>query len=382
MRIRNALVVVGMLAGVAAAVPAQAAATPGGWPQTGYGPGHTGYNPSESVINARSVGGLTNRWTVRASLYPEGCEPVPEPPLVWDGRMFLLDSGSISGYDVVSGKKLWTYEATYFDGFGMAVSGGLVLGTERNCFSNSNYDTNVVAIDPRTGKEVWHQLQGYSIETSVADAGVFVVSGYCGVCDDEEHGVTAFRVSDGKPLWRQVSRALAGPVAANGKIVLRDPRNHRIEVVDIRTGDPLVGGVERRVAAASPAGDRFYLFDTAGIAAVDASTLTVRWTVARESGDLITDGRRVFVASANRINAYDANTGRLSWTRALADPSHLIRAGGLLYALSGRKLVILAPATGRSVVSAAAYGTVTDQVVVTGGRLFTTNGATVRAYTP
>ena len=382
MRLRNSLVAACVLAGLLAAAAPSAAAGPDLWLQDGYGPGRTGYNPSESVINTGTITKLKLRWTVKATLEPEGCEPKPQPPLVANGKMFLLNDGSISAYNNVNGKKLWTVGQAYFDGNRMTVAGGYVLGTEVNCFSQSDYSTNVVAINPNTGKLVWDEIQSYSITSSVADKGVFVVSGVCGICDDEEYGVTAFRISDGKRLWSRTNHILAGPVSANGRIVLRDTRHAQIQIVDISDGGVLGGAAAWQVAAANPAGTQFYLFNTAGIGAFDASTLKARWTVRKESGALISDGKRVFVASANRINAYHATTGKLTWTRALPDPRKLIRAGGLLYALSGKKLVILAPATGKTVVNGTAYGAVTDHVVATGGRLYTTSGSTVRAYTP
>lgn len=382
MRLRNSLVAACALAGLLATAAPSAAAGPDLWTQDGYGPGHTGYNPSESVINTGSIGSLKLRWTVKATLYPEGCEPRPQPPLVQNGKMFLLDGGSISGYDNKTGKKLWNVGEAYFDGNHMAVSGGRILGTEVNCFSNSDYSTNVVAIDPNTGKMLWDQIQSYSITSSVADAGVFVVSGYCYICDGEKYGVTAFRIADGKRLWSRVNYVLAGPAAANGRIVLRDTVVPQTQVVTIKTGGVLAGAGAWQVAAANPAGNQFYLYNTSGMGAFDAATLKARWTVKKESGALVSDGRRVFVASANRINAYHAATGKLAWTRAVTNPNNLIRAGGLLYALSGKKLLILAPTTGKTVLNGAAYGTLTDNVIATGGRLYTTSGSTVRAYTP
>jgi outer membrane protein assembly factor BamB len=296
--------------------------------------------------------------------------------------MFILDSGTIGAYDVKTGKRLWLFGLGHVQTAGLAVVDGLVLSTEVNCFSNSDYATNVTAVDPKTGKEVWDSIQGYSISSYVGDKGVFVVSGFCGICSDERYGVTAFRVSDGKQLWQRTNVVLAGPVSANGRIVLRETADPEIQVVDIKNGLTFWGGGAWQAAAANPAGDQLYLFNSSGVAAVDAKTAKPKWTVKHESGALISDGRRVFVASANRINAYDARTGKLSWTRAYKSPSNLIRAGGLLYALSGKKLLILSPPTGKLVASGAAYGDVTDHVVATGGRLYTTSGSTVRSYTP
>jgi outer membrane protein assembly factor BamB len=381
MRISTALLTACALVGLSAAAPAYAA-DPAVWTQDAYGPGHTGYNPAESVINTGSIAKLKLRWTAKPGPGQEGCEPTPSVPLVYGGRMFILDSGTVGAYDVKTGKRLWLFGVPYVDAADLAIVDGLVIATEVNCFSNSNYDTNVVAINPVTGKMVWDSLQGYSINSHVGDQGVFVVSGFCGICDDERYGVTAFRVSDGKRLWQRVNYVLAGPVSAGGHIVLRSTRDPEIEVVKIKNGGTVWGTGAWQAAAANPAGDQLYLFNSAGVAAVDAKTAKAKWTIKHESGDLISDGKRVFVASANRINAYSATTGKLAWTRAIASPRHLIRAGGLLYGLSKKTLVILSPTTGKTVVSGAAYGPLTDHVVATGGRLYTTNGSTVRSYTP
>lgn len=369
---------------VVAALVAASMSTPAhanSWPQDGYDPGHSGYNPAESVINASSVATLKPRWTVKPVVGVPGCQPPPVAPIVLGDRMFLLDGGGISGYDVKSGKRLWTYRAGYFEGSGISVVNGLILGTELNCFSQSDATTNVVAVNPKTGKELWHVAQGWSTDTYAGDAGVFVVSGFCGVCGDAQSGVTAFRVSDGKRLWGRENAVLAGPVAAAGKVLLRSTVKDETEAVNIKTGDPVWGAPDiSSVHAAS--GGRFFVWSATGLRAVPTGGGEELWRIKGEAGDLATDGRRVFVASANRINAYRADTGKLAWTRAVPAPSDPIRAGGLLYARSKKSLVILSAATGKPVASGGKYGTLTEHVVVTGGRLFTTNGALVRSYTP
>lgn len=382
MRIGAILAAAVSLAALASAAPAQAATPPGAWTQDGYGPGNTGYNPSESIVNAGTVGGLTLRWTVKPGPGEPGCLPAPVGPMVQDGRMFVLDSGTVGAYDVKTGKRQWLGSAPYVDAAGLAIVDGLVLLTEVNCFSNSDYDTNVAALDAKTGKQVWDRLQSWSIDTYVGDAGVFVVSGFCGICDDARHGTVAFRVSDGKRLWTTENAVLSGPVAAGGKVMLSSTLKQESTVVDIRTGDPIRGGNPQAARAADPAGTRFYVTDSYGLAAVGAGDGKVFWRVRGETGDLAADGRRVYVASAGRVNAYHATTGKLEWTRAVLTPKRPIRAGGLLYVQSKKSLVILSPVTGKPVAAGKPFGTMTDHVVVSGGRLFVTSGSNVRSYTP
>jgi outer membrane protein assembly factor BamB len=365
------------------AAPAQAAPPTPSWTQDGYGPGNTGYNPAESVINAATVKKLKPRWTAKPGPGADGCQPTAVGPMVLGGRMFVLDSNKIGAYDVKTGKRLWLASEAPFEGAGLAIVDGVVLGTEVGCFSVSDYSTNVVALDAKTGKAKWDRSVSWTIDSYVGDKGVFVVSGICGTCDDARHATVAFRVSDGHRLWTTVDAVLAGPVSSGGRIMLTSMTKQESTAVDIKTGDVLWGtGGPTSVRAANPAGTHFYLWDSAGLSAVRAADDRALWRVRGEAGDVAADGRRVYVASANRVNAYHATTGKLAWTRALATPKRPIRAGGLLYVRSKMSLAILSPSTGKPVASGLPFGTMTDHVVVAGGRLFVTSGRNVRAYTP
>ncbi|OJF13806.1 outer membrane protein assembly factor BamB family protein [Couchioplanes caeruleus] len=361
---------------------AAAAAPPENWTQDGYGPGHTFYNPSESVINSSTVAKLKTRWTVTPKAAVDSCPLNPVAPIVAGGRMYVLepDGNGVGAYDTRTGKRLWAYFAGYLEATGLAVSGDTVVVTDIACYSNSNYDSNVIGLDAATGAERWSSLTAWTTDTVVADQGTVVVSGYCGTCDDADHGVEAFRISDGASLWSRPNAVLAGPVARNGRILLTHTRTHLTQAVSVQSGlDHWGTGLRYTARAADPARDQFYVSGPTGLRALAAGTGKTLWTVKNEAGELATDGRRVYVASAGRINAYDAKNGKPLWTRALRTPGHPVRAGGLLYATSGKSLMVLAPTSGKTVRT---FGTATDHVVVAGGRLLVTNGRTVKAYTP
>jgi hypothetical protein len=60
-----------------------------------------------------------------------------------------------------------------------------------------------------------------------------------------------------------------------------------------------------------------------------------------------------------------------------------VRAGGLLYVVvAGKPLAILTPTTGAVTASGAPYKAAKGHVVPVGGRLYTTDGTTLRTYTP
>ncbi|MCA2216324.1 PQQ-binding-like beta-propeller repeat protein [Jidongwangia harbinensis] len=370
-------------ANVTPVTPAAAATPPSQWAQAGYGPGHTYYNPQESVINTSTIKKLKLRWSVTAEDGEPGCSASPGSTRVVDGRMFMISGAGVAAFDVKTGARLWSNTSFSYISAELVVVGGLLLVTDTNCYSNSNYDGYVTALDVRTGTQRWRHSGSWMVDTVVADAGVVITSGYCGTCDGFEHGVIGIRASDGVQVWSYDNTVLAGPVSASGRVLLR-PTDWRSDfVASAKTGALLYTlGSGWTPSAASPAGDRWYLTSSLGLSALDAKNGKVLWTVKRETGDLAADANRVYVASAGRVNAYQAKTGKLAWTRAVVDPEGLVRAGGLLYVTSDNgSLSILSPSSGKTAASGIPYGPVYG-VIVAGGRLYTRAASTVAAFTP
>lgn len=363
---------------------AHAAIPPVDWGQDGYGPGNTRYNPVESVVNADSINRLKLRWTANPAPGDPGCRPAPAGPLVVGNRVFLLDGGGVGAYDATTGRRLWLRGGLGLVTAGPIVTGGLVLVFSTSCYSNSDYAGTVTALDAATGAPKWHATGDWTIDTAVADAGTVVASGHCETCSPDRHGVTAYRLTDGKAVWKHANRVLAGPVTAGGTVLLRPTQGGDTWASMISSGVPVWGSSQIASAvAADPSGTRFYLEDGAGLCLRAAGEGKQLWQVPKEAGDLATDGRRVYVASAGRVNTYDAATGRSLWSRALANPRTPVRAGGLLYVVYGAgRLAILSPADGKPVSMPATYAGLTRHVVPAGGRLLTVQGTTVRAYAP
>jgi outer membrane protein assembly factor BamB len=138
-------------------------------------------------------------------------------------------------------------------------------------------------------------------------------------------------------------------------------------------------GLAWSALSSTPAGDRFLVSGDTGFSAIDARSGRVGWSVRSSAARLSCDGRRVFAAGPG-LAAYGVSDGRRLWRRALAEPGKPVRAGGLLYATDGRALAILSPVTGESVASGRRYGAAVDHVVVAGGRLFTTDASSIRAF--
>ncbi|MEU4244120.1 PQQ-binding-like beta-propeller repeat protein [Actinoplanes sp. NPDC026619] len=373
-----------MTIGLGGAVPAQAKPPPASWAQDGFGPGNTSYNPTESVINAGSIGRLKLRWTVASAPGAPGCRPDPLAPLAVDDRVFRRDASGVAGYDAASGKQLWR-NASAGTAAALIAAGNLILVFDGGCYSASSYGSSVTALDAGTGARRWTRSGGWTIDTAVADAGTVVTSGYCGTCEDAQHGVNAYRLTDGALLWSRPGQVLAGPVSAGGLVLLRETTGGAETWASrISTGKPLWGtSRSSSVSAASPDGTRFYIRDDDSLCARLVGNGKPLWKIPKETGDLAADDRYVYVASAGRMNTYDAKNGRLVWTRALASPREPVRAGGLLYVLYGKgSLAVLTPADGRPVAAKATYSGLSEHVVPAGGRLLISGESSLRAYAP
>jgi outer membrane protein assembly factor BamB len=352
------------------------------WTHDGYGPGNTGYNPYESALNLGTIADLRLSWTATPAPGEEGCTNAPGPPLVAAGRVILAEGGGVGARDVRTGKRLWLRPGFSLLGPRMAIAGGLLYVSASSCHSQSNYEGTITALDPATGAVSWQARQNGTVDKLVVDAGVLVTHGYCHVCDEDRDQVVAYRAGTGARLWSRDHADLAGEVVADRRVLLSSTSG-AFGTQAVRLADGVVGWRSRlawQALSASPLGDRFLASSGTGFSAVAARTGKVAWSVRSTVRSLSTDGRRVF-ASGAALTAYDAATGRRSWTRALVEPGKPIRAGGLLYVTHGGPApAILAPVTGRVVASGSRYRAATGHLVVAAGRLFTTDGTAIRAY--
>lgn len=374
---------VAAILGAANVTPAAAATPPSQWAQAGYGPGHNYYNPQESVINTGTIKKLKPRWSVTAEDGEPGCSASSGSTRVVDGRVFTISGAGVAAFDAKTGKHLWSNTTFSYISADLVVVGGLLMVTDTNCYSNSNYDGHVTALDVRTGTERWRHTGSWMVDTIVADVGMVITSGHCGTCDGFDKGVIGIRASDGTEVWSYDNAVLAGPVSAGGRVLLTPTDSRSDFVASAKTGAALYTlGSGWKPTAASPAGDRWYMTSSLGLSALDAKNGKVSWTVKKETGDLAADANRVYVASAGRVNAYHAKTGKLSWSRVVADPEGSVRAGGLLYVTSGSgSLSIWSPANGKTVASGTPYRTAYG-VIVAGGQLYALAASTITAYAP
>ncbi len=173
--------------------------------------GH-GYSPLDQ-INRENVDELKLAWVV--AMY-EGSNQVT--PLVHDGVIYLTHPGNvIQALDARNGELIWEYTYSY------PPESKTLGGPTRNIalygdkLYMATYDAALVAVDARTGKQLWRTVkadyrEGYTHTSGpIVGAGV-VLSGINGCERYKKNGcfITGHDPDTGQELWRTSSIALPG----------------------------------------------------------------------------------------------------------------------------------------------------------------------------
>jgi len=347
------------------------AATPVEWPHPGYDAEDSYFNPHESTINLGTIGHLKRRWTVQ--LRKQAACAGFSAPLVAAGRVLATDQYGISAYDFASGAAAWHFN--WPDPVGtetpaMAVDGTTLILATTGCYSQSDPNGMLVALDLATGRVRWRVNSDAPAFSLVVDKGMAVV---WGESPSDARATVAYRVSDGKVVWRKAGYQSAN-VSANGRLLLTD--KHNTSAVAITTGAVLwTKPGFWQAKAATPTSDRFLVTSGQSLLAINAASGAVMWTARGSSNELLaTDGWRVFRVVGKVIEALSVPSGRSLWSRTLPKPpAQPVRAADALY-LGGP---ILNPVTGVAIAP-----TYRGNEIVTGGKLLTVDASRLSAYTP
>ncbi|MFI1991822.1 PQQ-binding-like beta-propeller repeat protein [Actinoplanes sp. NPDC020271] len=364
-----------------AAVPA-AAATPrpaaSDWAQDGHDAGHDAYNPDEYRITAGTVNRLVQRWSIATT----GGAVQQQAPIVAGTQLFLTDSAGIGAYNATTGVADWQFPLPKTDNPqapALATDGAALIAYLRT--------GELVSLDTATGSVRWRTPVPSRAPAGklLLDRGVVVAGGN----DGENLGAWAFEAATGKPLWHRLGLDPQWPVA-DGKMLLSRPYRGGLQAVDFATG---------RVAwetdrdwfgyAADPTGRFFLVGQDNDLLKVRADSGRVVWQAAGLSGAPAVDNDRVYLGVEDQpemVVAVDLYTGEERWR--LAAGLLPIVAGGLLWTShsspdQGWQLEALDPVTGVPFDLPAAVHNAggPDRTVVTHGWLYTTDGATLRAFT-
>ena len=367
---RTQSLVLSLILALGFSAPARAA-VPVEWPHPGYDAEDSYFNPHESAITLSTIGHLKRRWTVQ--LRKQAACAGFSAPLVAAGRVIATDQYGISAYNASTGAPAWHFD--WPDPVGtetptMAVDGTTLVLATTGCYSQSDPDGMLAALDVTTGHVRWRVNSDTPAFNLVVDKGMAVV---WGESPSDALATIAYRVADGKVAWRKAGHQSAS-VSANGRLLLTD--THNTSAVAIKTGALLwTKPGFWQAKAATPASDRFLVTNGKSLSAISAASGAVLWTARGASNDLLaTDGWRVFRATGNVIDALSVSSGNTLWSRTLPKPlAQPVRAGDLLY-LGGP---ILNPVTGVAIAP-----TYQGSEIVAAGRLVVVNNGTMSSYAP
>jgi len=139
-------------------------------------------------------------------------------PLIYDGVMYLTHPDNvIQALDAATGELIWEY------GYSFPTASKTLAGPTKNIalFGDkiflATYDAAVVAVDARTGKEVWRSAEadytkGFTHTAGPVVADGVVISGINGCERYKKEGcfITGFDPETGRQLWRTSTIALPG----------------------------------------------------------------------------------------------------------------------------------------------------------------------------
>ncbi|MEO2196107.1 MAG: PQQ-binding-like beta-propeller repeat protein [bacterium] len=171
-----------------------------------------GYSPLDQ-ISRDNVGELRLAWVISMR---NGVNQTT--PVVHDGVMFLANPGNVvQALDAADGDVIWEYryEVPPDAVTGVGATRGLALYDDKVFLST--YDAAIVALDTRTGEQVWRTVkadytQGFTQTSAPVIANGVVVSGING-CErftDDGCFITGHDPATGEELWRTSTIAMPG----------------------------------------------------------------------------------------------------------------------------------------------------------------------------
>jgi alcohol dehydrogenase (cytochrome c) len=173
-----------------------------------YGMGYSQNRYSRlTEVNRQTVRRLVPAWNVSLdSNYGEQAQP-----LVYDGVMYVTDAQATVAIDLETGMQIWRTPVDWDPAAARVVCCGLSnrgLAIYQGKIFRGTLDAHLVALDMKTGKEVWKQKvaewkEGFSITGAPLVAHGVVITGMSGA----EYGVRGFLdgydPETGAHLWRR-----------------------------------------------------------------------------------------------------------------------------------------------------------------------------------
>ena len=132
------------------AVAAQAQKSAGDWPMYRHDPASTGYSDAEADQHRRTSRQLAQAWTMR--LNDRGGLEVT--PIAVNGVMYLPAGNKVLAVDPVTGKEIWHYDVAASQASSRGVAYWPGDGTNAPRIIFTTFDRKLIALDAATGKLV------------------------------------------------------------------------------------------------------------------------------------------------------------------------------------------------------------------------------------
>lgn len=367
-----------------------------------------GGEPSNAPGNlALTSPSLREAWSASIGKGTTKVGRVAASPIVYDGRVFALDSeGTVSAFSVSGGSALWRQSlAPTTDKTGPGLSaltgnilyltaedgggyGGGIAADGGRIFAASGFGA-VIALDPATGNRIWEKALGVPVRTAPTVAGdrVFVLT--------VEGKLVCLSTTDGTELWAVRGLPQQASLGLNTSPAVADD----VVVVPYSTGDLIALRVADGTGlwseslsrnrttsqlaamsdAARPAIDNGTVFAVGHggrMIATVAKTGERLWSVSVPSTQPpCVAGESVFVVdTSGQLMALHRRDGKIQWTTKLPDSniwSGPMMANGILWLTSkDGHLVGVDAATGRVSGQMTVGSPVYIPPVVAGGRMY------------
>lgn len=294
-------------------------------PQTGGDWTHRAGNARHLMPHAALSATPQRVWSANIGSGSNRKNRISVAPVVADGRIFTIDSGTGVTATSTSGGTLWSTDLTAsFDKGGGQSSGGLATAGGR-VYATTGYG-ELVALDAASGAVIWRQRVDAPISGAPATDGEAVyVSGRDG-------SAWAINAADGKVIWQVIGTP--GKTAYVGSAA------------------PTIG--DRAVIFPSAAGDLMAVLKIGGGTKVWQSSLAGKRLgrayalTADVTGDAVIAGKTLFAGTGNgRTVAMSASSGERIWSAGEGALGPVAVAGGSLFLVNDEaKLVRLDASTG------------------------------------
>ncbi len=274
------------------------------WPDSGGYPDHAMYH--------LALGDKLDRaWKANAGDGASRYGRVVAQPVVGGSRIFTMDSQDIvMAFDEKTGDRLWQFDPQPKDADDATYGGGVAVADDR-VYVGTGY-AQVLALDAKTGKEIWRVPVSAPIHSppTVAAGRVFVVT--------VENELDVLAADDGRKLWTHNGlpepAGLAGGAApaVAGDVVVVPYSSGEIYALRIENGRPLWSD---SLAASQPVGALSSLADIRGAPVIDRD-------------------RVLAISHSGLMVSIDLRTGDRIWEQDIGGVHAPWVAGDFIYVLS------------------------------------------------